>query len=92
MKRKLHSGCLEDDDGRQLRCNKAWFRQWGAISTYADYLNLTPPSAYEPEPANEAVRRQELERKIWLPYATLYSSYSRMNDDSLMQECSTESR
>ena len=89
VKRRPRYGGPVDEDGRQLRGNKAWFRPWDAMSTFADYINLTPPSAYEPPPENEKVRRKEFEKKIRLPYATFYSLYLRMKDDPLMQERST---
>ena len=89
VKRRPRRGGPVDEDGRQLYGNKAWFRHWAAESTYSEYLNLMPPSVYEPAPVNEVVRRQEFERKIRLPYETFFSLYLRMKDDPLMQERST---
>ena len=61
-RRPLYGGPV-DEDGRQLRGNKAWFRPWDAMSTFADYISLTPPSAYEPPPENEKVRRYSPHRR-----------------------------
>ena len=76
-------------DAPERTGNALYFRDWRDGSTFSQYLNLTPPNDYEPEPECEAVLRGEFAAKIRLPFHTFHALYERMNTDALMEERST---
>ena len=76
-------------DAPERTGNALYFRDWRDGSTFSQYLNLTPPNDYEPEPECEAVLRGEFAAKIRLPFHTFHALYERMNTDAFMEERST---